>query len=213
MGVLQIDTQNKRPPLNRELDNEVFKNFYYLKKELIEFCRCHKLPTSGRKAELTERITHYLKTGKIVAVKSVVKNTVKVDSKKLIIGTLLKEGEITEDSLIEPNFICSEIHRSFFKSKIGKSFSFKVAFQKWLKSSSGKTYNQAIEAYYEILEHNKSTQTTIDSQFEYNTYIRDFFVDNQDMCLTEAISCWKFKKSQPGHNRYEKLDLAILEKS
>ena len=35
----------------------------------------------------------------------------------------------------------------------------------------------------------------IDRQFEYNTYIRDFFEDNKGMSLDQAITCWKFKKS------------------
>ncbi|WP_330370015.1 DUF6434 domain-containing protein [Butyrivibrio sp. NC2002] len=39
---------------------------------------------------------------------------------------------------IEENIICSEVHRAFFKSKIGESFSFNVTFQKWLKANSGK---------------------------------------------------------------------------
>ena len=158
------------------------------------------MPTSDGKIELTERITYYLETHEIIAVKSLAKKTAKIK-------------DITDNSVIELNFVCSEIHRSFFKSKIGKNFSFNITFQKWLKSNSGKKYSQAIEAYYEILEHKKHTQTTIDSQFEYNTYIRDYFTNNQNRCLVDAIKCWKFKKSQAGHNRYEKSDLAILEKS
>lgn len=84
-------------------------------------------------------------------------------------------GVITENTLIESNVVCSEKHRSFFKEKISKSFSFNVLFQKWLKSNAGKTYGNAINAYYQILEEKKKGKTTIDKQFEYNTYIRDFF--------------------------------------
>ena len=57
----------------------------------------------------------------------------------------------------------------------------------------------------------KKGKTTIDKQFEYNTYIRDFFEDNQGRGLEEAIICWKYKKSLQGHNRYEKSDLAALD--
>jgi len=35
---------------------------------------------------------------------------------------------------------------AFFKGKIGKTFSFNVQFQKWLKANAGKTYGAAIEA-------------------------------------------------------------------
>lgn len=48
-------------------------------------------------------------------------------------------------------------------------------------------------------------------QFEYNTYIRDFFEDNQGRSLEEAITCWKYKKSLQGHNRYEQSDLVALD--
>ena len=120
-------------------------------------------------------------------------------------------GVITENTLIESNVVCSEKHRAFFKEKIGKSFSFNVLFQKWLKSNAGKTYGNAINAYYQILEEKKKGKTPIDKQFEYNTYIRDFFEDNQGRSLDEAIICWKYKKSLQGHNRYEKPDLVALD--
>ena len=58
----------------------------------------------------------------------------------------------------------------------------------------------------------KLAKTKIDKQFEYNTYIRDFFEDNKDKNLDAAIACWKYKKSLPGHNRYEKEDLIALKK-
>lgn len=86
-----------------------------------------------------------------------------------------------------------------------------LLFQKWLKSNAGKTYGDAINAYYQILEEKKKGKTTIGKQFEYNTYIRDFFEDNQGRSLDEAITCWKYKKSLQGHNRYEKSDLVALD--
>ena len=67
------------------------------------------------------------------------------------------------------------IFLDFFTEKRGKGFSFNVLFQKWLKNNTGKTYGDAINAYYQILEEKKKGKTTIDKQFEYNTYIRDFF--------------------------------------
>ena len=93
---------------------------------------------------------------------------------------------------------------------IGNSFSFPVAFQKWLKENTGKTYKEAIDAYYQILEEKKKGKTTIDKQFEYNTYIRDFFANNKGKSLDDAIKCWKYKKGLKGHNRYEDTDLVII---
>ncbi len=189
---------NERPNLNKELDSKTFLSFYYLKEELINFCRENNLPVSGGKIELTERIAYYLDTGK----------TLKISVKR---KTALNIGLITEETIIENDIVCSEKHRAFFKEKIGKSFSFNVLFQKWLKSNAGKTYKDAIEAYYRISEEKKKGKTTIDKQFEYNTYIRDFFEDNQGKSLEDAIVCWKYKKSLQGHNRYEKSDLIALD--
>lgn len=104
-----------------------------------------------------------------------------------------------------------EKHRAFFKQVIGKSFSFNVLFQKWLKQNTGKTYSDAINAYYQIIEEKKRAKTTIGKQFEYNTYIRDFYADNSGKTLEDAIKCWKYKKQLHGHNKYEKSDLIVLD--
>ncbi|MEE1319404.1 MAG: DUF6434 domain-containing protein, partial [Ruminococcus sp.] len=128
----------QRPNLDKNLDSKTFRNFYYLKEELLNFCRENGLPVSGGKIELTERIACFLDTGKVPQISS------KPEPKS-------KVGIISEDTEIEPNFVCSEIHRAFFKEKIGNSFTFNVAFQKWLKSNTGKTYREAINAYYQIL--------------------------------------------------------------
>ena len=188
---------NERPDLSIELDSKTFKEYYYLKDELIDFCRKNNLQTTGGKIELTERIAKFLDTGERNIENHNIKRTKIVD-------------EITLDTIIEDNFVCSEKHRAFYKEQIGKSFSFNVLFQKWLKSNSGKTYKDSIEAYYKILEDKKKNKTTIDKQFEYNTYIRDFFNDNTDKTLEQAIKCWKYKKSLKGHNKYEKTDLIAL---
>ena len=191
---------NQRPNLSKELDGATFRSFYYLKQELVDFCRENGLPASGGKIELTDRIAYFLDTGKVLAASVRRRSPVNV-------------GTITEDTKIEQNIVCSEKHRAFFREKIGKGFAFNVQFQKWLKANAGENYGDAVKAYYRILEEKKQGQTTIDRQFEYNTYIRDFFEDNQGRSLEEAIACWKYKKSQPGHNRYEQSDLIVLKGS
>lgn len=189
---------NERPDLNTNLDSKTFREYYYLKEELVDFCRKHNLQSTGGKLELTDRIAEFLDTGK--------RNTATHTKRKSP-----SVGEITLDTVIESNFVCSEKHRAFYKEQIGNSFSFNVLFQKWLKGNAGKTYRDSIDAYYQILEEKKKKKTTIDKQFEYNTYIRDFFADNKDKTLEQAIKCWKYKKSLKGHNKYEREDLNILD--
>ena len=78
-----------RPVLNKHLDGDTFRSYYYLKEELTAFCRQNGIPASGGKLELTDRIAHFLDTGEISAA-----------SKKP--KTKPVYTEITEDTLIEP---------------------------------------------------------------------------------------------------------------
>ena len=189
---------SERPILDRNLDGKTFRDFYYLKEELVRFCKENGLPVSGGKIEITDRIAYFLDTGKVPPASRVKKKAANISA-------------IHEDTRIEADFVCSETHRAFFKEHIGSAFSFNTAFQKWLKRNAGKTYKEAIEAYYQILEDKKKGTTEIDKQFEYNTYIRDFFADNKGKSLEEAIQCWKYKKQLQGHNRYERTDLIAIE--
>ena len=53
-------SMNKRPNLDKNLESNLFKEYYYLKEELIDFCRKNNLQTTGGKIELTERIINFL---------------------------------------------------------------------------------------------------------------------------------------------------------
>lgn len=182
--------------LTKNLSPDEFKEYYFLKDELKDFCRLEGLKVSGSKKDLENRIIHYLSTGEMLeepVVKEVSNNS---------------HSTITLDSKLGENFKCGQDKREFFEKEIGKTFKFKVKFQKWLKANPDKTYREAIDAYFEI--HNSKEKTNIDKQFQYNQYIRDFFKDNDGKSLEEAIKCWKFKKSLKGHNRYESSDLVAL---
>jgi hypothetical protein len=187
----------ERPPLVVGLDPDIFRQFYYLKEELIDFCRSNGLQTAGDKPELNERISVYLSTGEITA-------------KKHTFTVRTTMCQISLDIPLEQNFRCSERHREFFKENIGERFKFNVEFIKWLRSNADRTYQDAVAAYYRILEEKKNGKTVIGAQFEYNTYIRDFFDDNKGRTLKDAIKCWKYKKSLPGNNKYERDDLSAL---
>lgn len=186
---------DERPVLDLRLSAGIFRQYYYLKEELVDFCRKNNLQATGSKSEFSERIAVFLESGKRIRAE---RKNQKTQS----------AGEIKPNNIIEENFVCS-----VFKEQVGKSFSFNVAFQKWLKLNAGKTYAEAITAYHQILQEKKSAKGKgeIEKQFEYNTYIRDFFAANKDKTLGQAIKCWKFKKSQKGHNKYEDSDLAVLQ--
>jgi len=82
---------SERPELDNNIDSKIFKEYYYLKEELIDFCRKNNLQTTGSKLELIERISNFLDTGKRTYKTHTTRKT------KII-------GEITLDTIIEENF-------------------------------------------------------------------------------------------------------------
>ena len=94
----------ERPALDKQLDSKAFRDFYYLKEELVDFCRKNGLPVSGGKLEISDRIAYFLDTGKVMPAKVVKKSKTKI-------------LDITEDRKIEADFVCTERHRAFFTMK------------------------------------------------------------------------------------------------
>jgi hypothetical protein len=186
-----------RPLLTKDLTPDEFRNYYFLKDELKEFCRQEGLKVSGSKEDLEKRIIYYLSTGE--SLREPVSKEKSVEN----------ASQITLDSKLGENFKCSEDKREFFENEIGSGFKFKVKFQKWLKANPDKTYRDAIDAYHEI--QSSKEKTKIGKQFQYNQYVRDFFDDNKGKSLDDAIKCWNYKKSLKGHNRYERSDLIVLD--
>ena len=173
--------------LTKELTPEEFTQYYFLKEELKDFCRREGLKRSGNKQDLEVTITNNHEDdpchkGDEVVWTVVVTNHGPDDAIKGYGELALYPGDY--------------------------AFKFKVKFQKWLRANPEKTYRDAISAYDRII--NSKEKTKIDKQFQYNQYIRDFFSDNNDKSLSEAIKCWNYKKSIKGHNKYERTDLEAL---
>jgi hypothetical protein len=189
-----------RPPLNQNIDPDLFLDYYWLKEELIAFCKSYKIPLNGSKETLTKRIYTFLKTGTIL--------TEKKPQTKPKPATNVK---LTLTSTIPVGYKNDERQRQFFISIIGPHFKFNVSFMNWMKQNAGKTYQDAVDEWNRIWEEKKSgNKTAISPQFEYNQYTRDFFKANPNRSRDEAITCWKYKKSLQGHNKYEDSDLSIL---
>jgi len=194
-----------RPKLNKKISLKDFQDFYWLKKELSEFCKAAGISTSGSKIELNQRISHFLKTGiKTTALPKTSKpSTSKFDwsNEKLSLKTVITD-----------NYKNTENVRTFFKKEIGNQFKFNVHFMNWMKANTGKTLQDAI-AQYAIIKTAKKSNTIpkeIAPQFEYNRYIRDFLKDNPKLNRKVGIELWNIKKKIRGNNIYTKEDLNFL---
>ncbi len=194
---------NNRPELNAKISIQDFRNYYWHKEELMDFCRFLNLSTRGGKIELEKRIEKFLQTGESESHQKKKSKTSKFDwsTEKLTLKT-----EITDSYRNTKNV------REFFKIQIGDNFKFNVKFMDWMKTAQGKTLGDAVEQWILITNEMKANkkEKQIAPQFEYNTYIRDFFKDNPDKSLNDAIKCWKVKKTKPGDNKYAKSDLRFL---
>ncbi len=193
---------DKRPDLNKNITVKDFQDFYWLKSELVDFCRSEGLSTTGSKIEIAQRISHYLQTGEK-----------QKPQKSRPIATFDWNTEaLTLSTVITDNYKSSENVRVFFKQHLGENFKFNVPFMDWMKANVGKTLGDAISQYAEIVTQRKSTpHKKIAPQFEYNTYLRDFLKDNPGSSRSVGIKLWKIKRSMRGDNVYSRKDLEFLD--
>ncbi len=189
-----------RPNLDKNISLENFQEFYWLKTELIHFCRKNMISAAGSKKDLEKRIEQFLTTGER-----------RSPEKKKSKNANTKTSLISLKTRLEESYKNNSVNRSFFKSEIGDRFKFNVIFMKWVKQNLNKTYQDAVNEWLRIEEEKKSGKKyEISSQFEYNQYTRDFFKANPTRTRPDAIMCWKYKKGLPGPNKYEDSDLDSL---
>ncbi len=173
-----------RPTQIAGLSSADFVAYYWLKADLAAFCRTNKLPTTGSKQELTERIQNYLATGEI--------SRPLRQKKSRACGPM--PSSFTPQSVIEPNWRCSQELRAFFESEIGPSFHFNQFLRNFIKNDGiGQTLQAAIDGWH----HSKQVPrhgTEIAPQFEYNRHFRDYFAQNSGATRADCIRAWQEQK-------------------
>ena len=118
---------------------------------------------------------------------------------------------ITDETIIAENTVFTEAHEAFFKARLGESFSLNDDVKNWLAENAGKSYGDAVIACCRLMMKQNGPSET-EKKFEYNAYIRDFIKDNRGKSLEMARTCWNYKKSLEGPNKYERSDLEALDK-
>lgn len=199
---------DKRPLLTKDISLRDFKDFYWLKEELVQFCRREGIKRSGGKMEIANRIEYYLRTGmeQFETSKHKKKPKSKFD---------WKNANLVTETIITDNYKNTENVRAFLKDRIGPQFKFSVRLMNWIKTNEGKTLQDVIDQWYILKKENKerSLPKSIAPQFEYNTYLRDFLADNPDRSRQDGIELWKIKRTKRGNNVYKKSDLNELTKN
>lgn len=191
-----------RPPLAQITDAAVFVDWYWLKAELVDHCRAVGLSTQGSKADLTDRIAHFLETGERLGPSPRRRVTSELD---------WASAELTVDTVITDSYRNGPNARRFFESQLGPGFSFNIEFMAWMKANVGRTLGDAVTEWEAIdARRRDGEKAAIPASNQFNRYVRDFFDANPGRSMDDARACWAAKRNRPGHNRYEATDLDAL---
>ncbi|PIE51991.1 cytoplasmic protein [Candidatus Fermentibacteria bacterium] len=193
--------KKEKPILDEKISVQDFKDFYWLKDELIKFCRKNGISYVGGKIEITNRIIEYLETGKITKPKTTRQKRLPKPTKPL-----------TLETIIGVDYRSYKEKKEFLRSIIGKQFHFTIHLLDFFKQNAGKkTYGDIVAEWHkeQKLKNDPNFVKEIAPQFEYNNYIRDFTKANPNMTRKDAIKYWKLKKSIAGDNKYSEEDLEL----
>jgi len=195
-----------KPKLDKNISINDFKDYYWLKEELVRFCRYTGIDSSGGKIDIYNRIITFLESGEII-------KRLNIKRTNITSNFDWNNEKLSLDTFITDNYKNSENVREFFQNMIGNHFKFNVDFMDWMKANNGKTLGDAVDKWIDIaeLKKDKNYKTEISPQFEYNTYMRDFLRDNPDLSTKDAMNSWKIKRDKPGVKKYEKNDLIYLD--
>ena len=174
-----------RPALTRNTSVKDFTDFYWLKAELLDFCRQEGIPCSGSKIELSTRIAHYLETGDILTTKP------KQSSKRNTAMPCIFE----RTTVIGTGWRCSQEIRAFFEQEIGPGFHFNKVMRDFIKNGEGKSLQEAIDAWQDA-KRNPASKTEIEPQFEYMRHMRAYFAAHPQASREEALQAWHEKRNQ-----------------
>lgn len=193
-----------RPEIKNIKTGIELKKWYWLKEELIEFCKLKKLSYAGAKFGILDRIANFLDNKTPLEKKN--------QSKKTKSDFDWNSEKLSLETIITNSYQNSQNVRRFFIEHCGEKFHFSIPFMKFMKESSGKTLQDAVNQWKKISlqKKDKNFKTEIPDGNQYNRYIRDFFEDNPNKTISEARHFWKLKKSLPlGKHKYEKSDLNL----
>jgi hypothetical protein len=194
-----------RPNISDIETGHELKRWYWLKEELVAYCKQMQISYSGAKFDILERIAVALDSrgDRPEAATKKLKPTSKFHWSK---ATLSLDTIITDSYTNGPNT------RSFFKQHCGDKFHFSIPFMNFMKNNCGKTLQDAVTEWHRLNQQSKDAnfKSEIPAGNQYNKYIRDFFLDNPDLSIEQARHFWKLKRSLPlGRHIYEREDLNL----
>ncbi|WP_291924710.1 DUF6434 domain-containing protein [Limnohabitans sp.] len=170
-----------RPLLTPDLPPETFRAWYWLKKELQDFCSAQDWPTGGSKQDLTARVMAGLSAQPLPATASKVPKGAMPDN-------------LTPQTVIGPGWRLNAALRGFFVAHTSTAFRFNQALRDLFKHPEGRTLGQALAVYQESCAQGV---TPIQRQFQFNQHIRDHFAQHPGATRAQALQAWQAKRQTP----------------
>ena len=189
----------RRPKLKPGMSLADFKNYYWLKEELVRLAKELGLPTHGYKPELAARIERRLRG----------KPDIASDKRPNSKGPRDSDRRLTRDTVVV-NYKSDTKTREFFKAQIGPEFHFTYHVNQYriANERNGLTYGDLIDEWIAERDRRRSPgyKAPIAAQGKYNRFIRDFFADkaNQGKSLQDAVAAWNVIKKGKGDHRYRR---------
>jgi Domain of unknown function (DUF6434)/SAP domain-containing new25 len=191
-----------RPKIIEVKTGTELKKWYWLKAELVGFCKIMKVNYSGSKFEILDRLANTLDN-------IPEKTNSKLTKKRKQPSENWAKISLTIHTKITENYTNGRNSRTFFKTHCGSKFHFSIPFMAYMQSNIGKTLAYAID-FWQSLQKTKTVKSKIPEGNQYNQYLRDFFEDNPNLSIKEARHFWKLKRNLPlEKHRYEKSDLEL----
>jgi Domain of unknown function (DUF6434)/SAP domain-containing new25 len=192
-----------RPHVSDIKTGAEFKRWYWLKEELVTYCKLTNIPYGGQKFDILERIAQHLDNDSSVEKPKTAQPKSKFD---------WHSAPLNLDTIITDSYKNSANVRRFFQTHCDPKFSFNIAFMAWMKQNVGKTLQDAVSEWQrlKVQTKDKNFKTDIPIGNQYNQYMRDFFQDNPTKTLKEARRFWELKRALPlQFHKYERRDLDL----
>ncbi|MEM1269694.1 MAG: DUF6434 domain-containing protein [Bacteroidota bacterium] len=172
-----------RPALDSSLAPGEFLDWYWLKEELVAFCKAEGLPASGSKSDVRARIAAYLTDGTVLKPKPTPRG--RRDPMPDV---------LSRDTVIGAGWGCGPTLRAFFLREVGPAFRFNKAMRDFVHHGAGRTLGEGIDVW----ERSKSQRhLPIADSLEYNQHTRAYYAAHPDATREDVLAAWNEKRSRP----------------
>jgi len=191
-----------RPDIFDCADAATFRQWYYLKEELVAFARDHGFQSTGGKFEIADRIAYYLDHGEAPPPAP--------KARKATSTFDLHSGDLSDATVITDSYKNTQNVRRYFKRHID-GFAFSIPLMDWMKANAGKTLADAVVEAKRIKDaKRKGVKQPDQPHNQYNAYTRAYFAAVTDGTQEEVRALWAERRKRPGPYVFDLKDLDLV---